>query len=142
MEQHADITNGRHVVTGTLAWPTINNTRLTLFDLMDHLKQAVPPHLVAQWYNLSRAEMDTVMQFLKEHEAAIEQSYAAANVRAATQRHYWETKNRDVLARDVSQLPPPPHADARWFALRDKFIAAKQKLIEQLDRVYADPHRP
>jgi hypothetical protein len=97
---------------------------------MDHLKQGLPSQVVAEWYNLTPTEMDAVMQFLKEHEAEIERSYAAANARAAAQRRYWEAKNRDVLARDVRQVPPPPNADARWFALRDKLIAARKKLID------------
>jgi uncharacterized protein (DUF433 family) len=141
-QQHTDVTNSRHVVTGTIDWPTIKNTRVTLFDLMDHFKQGLPPQVVAQWYNLTPAEMDAVMQFLKEHEVEIERSYAAANARAAAQRHYWEAKNRDVLARDFHQFPPPPNADARWFALRDKLIAARKKLTEQPNGTHADPHRP
>ena len=104
----------------------VKNTRVTLFDLMDHLKQGLPPHFVAHWYHLTSEEMDEVMQFLKAHEAEIERSYAAANARAAAQRRYWEARNRHVLTRDVSQLPLPSHADARWLALRDTLLAARK----------------
>jgi hypothetical protein len=69
-------------------------------------KQGLPPQFVAHWYHLTTEEMDDAMHFLKEHETEIEQSYAAANARAAEQRRYWEEKNRQVLARDLSQLPP------------------------------------
>lgn len=140
--QHAEVVNSSQVVTGTLEWPTMKNTRVTLFDLMDHLKQDVPPHLVAHWYDLTRAEMDAVEQFLKAHEADIERAYAAANDRAAAQRDYWEARNRDVLARDVRQLPPPPHAEARWFVLREKLMAARKRLVEQPNGTDAAPHRP
>jgi hypothetical protein len=85
--------------------------------------------------------MDAVMQFLKEHKTALEQSYAAANARAAVQRRYWEAKNRHVL-RDLRRLSPPSDADARWFALRDKLIAAREKCVEQPNDTDADPHRP
>jgi uncharacterized protein (DUF433 family) len=139
-QQRADIVDKSPIVTGTIAWPTLKNTRVTLFDLMDHLKQGLPPHFVAHWYHLSPEEMEEVMLFLKEHEAEIEQSYAAANARAAAQRRAWEAKNRHVLTSDVSQLPLPSPANARWLVLRDMLIAAKQKRVEQLNGTHADPH--
>ncbi len=112
-QQPADIVHNSPIVTGTIEWPTIKNTRVTLFDLMDHLKQGLPPHFVALWYHLTPEEMDEVMQFLKAHKTEIERSYAAANARAAAQRRYWEAWNRHVLTNDVSQFPLPSHADAR-----------------------------
>jgi uncharacterized protein (DUF433 family) len=139
-QQRVDVVNNHDVVTGTIEWPTIKNTRITLFDLMDLLKQGLPPQVVAHWYDLTTAEIDAVMQFMKAYEAEIEQSYATANARAAAQRGYWEAKNRDVLARDFHHLPPPPNADARWFALREKLITARKKLVEQLNGTHADPH--
>jgi hypothetical protein len=120
--------------------PTVKNTRVTLFDLMDHLKQGLPPHFVAHWYHLTAEEMDKVMQFLKAHEAEIERSYAAA--RAAAQRRYWEARNRHVLTSDVSQLLLPSHADARWLALRDTLLAARKKCVGRSNGAHADPHRP
>ena len=53
-QQHADIVHHSPIVTGTIEWPTIKNTRVTLFDLLDHLKQGLPPHFfVAHWYHLT-----------------------------------------------------------------------------------------
>jgi uncharacterized protein (DUF433 family) len=139
-QQRVDIVDKSSIVTGTIEWPTLKNTRVTLFDLMDHLKQGLPPHFVAHWYHLSPEEMEEVMLFLKEHEAEIEQSYTAANARAAAQRRAWEAKNRHVLTSDVSQLPLPSPANARWLVLRDMLIAAKQKRVEQFNSTHADPH--
>ena len=117
--QGTDIATNHAVVTGTMAWPTIKNTRVTLFDLMDHLKQGLPSHFVAYWYHLTSEEMNEVRQFLKAHATDMERSYTAANARAAAQRRYWEARNRHVLTSDGSQLPLPSHADAHWLALRD-----------------------
>ena len=140
-QQRTDLTNNP-VVTGTIDWPTIKNTRVTFFDLMDHLKQGLPPQFVAHWYCLTAEEMDAVMHFLTKHETEIERSYAAANTRAAAQHHYWEEKNRHLLARDLNQLPPPPDADARWFTLRDKLLAARKKLAEKPYGTDEAAHRP
>jgi len=82
--------------------------------------------------------MDEVMQFLKAHEAEIERSYAAANARAAAQRRYWEARNRQVRTSNESQLPPPSHADARWLALHDRLLTARQKCAEQSNGTQAD----
>jgi uncharacterized protein (DUF433 family) len=140
--QGDDRATNHAVVTGTMAWPTIKNTRVTLFDLMDHLKLGLPPQFVASWYQLTAEDMDEVMQFLTAHEAAIEQAYAAANRRAAEARRYWEAKNREVLVTDVCQRPPPPEADTHWLALRDKLIAARKTLAETPNGTDAAPHRP
>ena len=141
-QQHTDSVHNSPIVTGTSAWPTIKNTRVPLFDLMDHLKQGLPPHFVTHWYRLASEEMDEVMQFLKAHEAEIERSYIAANARAAAQRCYWEARNRHVLTSDVSQLPLPSHADACWLALRDRLLAARKTCVEQPNGTHADQHRP
>src|SRR5215467_15397930 len=101
--QGTDIATNHAVVTGTMAWPTIKNTRVTLFDLMDHLKQGLPSHFVAYWYHLTSEEMNEVRQFLKAHATDMERSYTAANARAAAQRRYWEARNRHVLTSDGSQ---------------------------------------
>src|SRR5262249_33732086 len=127
---------------GTIEWSSIKNTRVTLFDLIDHLKQGLPPHFVAYWYHLTSEEMDEVMQFLQAHEAEIERSYAAAKARATAQRRYWEARNRQVRTSNVSQLPPPSHADARWLALHDRLLTARKKCVEQSNSTQADPHRP
>jgi hypothetical protein len=140
--QHTDIAHYSTIINGTIEWQTIKNTRVTLFDLMDHLKQGLPPHFVAHWYHLTSEEMDEVRQFLKAHEVEIERSYAAANARAAAQRCYWEARNRHVLTSDVSQLPLPSHADAHWLALRDTLLAARKKCVEQPNGTHAAPYRP
>ena len=143
-QQHTDTDNVHNspIVTGTIEWPTIKNTRVMLFDLMDHLKQGLPPHFVAHWYHLTSEEIDEVMQFLKAHEAEIERSYIAANARAAAQRRYWEARNRHVLTSDVSQLPLPSHADACWLALRDRLLAARKTCVEQPNGTHVAPYRP
>ena len=140
-QQHTDIVHNSPIVTGTIEWPTIKNTRVTLFDLMDHLKQGLSPHFVAHWSHLTSEEMDEVMQFLKAHEAEIERSYAAANARAAAQRYYWEARNRHVLISDVSQLPLPSHAAAHWLALRSTLLAARGKCVQQPNGMHTEPLR-
>lgn len=124
-QQHADAPINNPIVTGTIKWPTIKNTRLTLFDLMDQLKEGLPPHYVANWYHLSTAEMDEVMRFLAEHAAELEQAYAEANAYAEEQRRYWTERNLPLLERDISQSPPPPGSDPRIFAAWEKLVAIR-----------------
>jgi uncharacterized protein (DUF433 family) len=125
-QQPFDAPISNAVVTGTIRWPTIKNTRLTLFDLMDQLRQGLPPEFVANWYHLSAAEMDEAMRFLAEHTAELEQAYAEANADAEEQRRYWTERNRPLLERDISQFPPPPGSDPRLFAAWEKLVALKR----------------
>ncbi|MGH9847790.1 MAG: DUF433 domain-containing protein [Blastocatellia bacterium] len=140
MNQHQlDTPINNPVVTGTIQWPTIKNTRLTLFDLMDQLKQGLPPHYVANWYHLSAAEMDEVMRFLAEHTAELEQSYAEANAYAEEQRQYWTERNQHLLERDISQSPPPPGSDPRIFAAWEKLVALKRANARNKNRANENP---
>jgi len=125
-EQQSDAPINNPVVTGTIKWPTIKNTRLTLFDLTNQLKEGLPPHFVANWYHLTTAEMDEIMRFLKEHEVEIEQAYAEANAYAEEQRRYWTERNRHLFERDISKFPPPPGSDPRIFAAWEKLVAIRQ----------------
>lgn len=125
-QQQSDAPINNPVVTGSIKWPTIKNRRLTLFDLMDQLKEGLPPHFVANWYHLTAAEMDEALRFLQEHAAEIEQAYAEANTHAEEQRQYWTERNRRLLERDISQFPPPPGSDPRLFAAWEKLVAIRQ----------------
>ena len=126
-QQKTDTPINNPVVTGTIEWPTIKNRRLTLFDLMDKLKEGLPPHYVGQWYRLTDAEMEEAMRFLKEHEAEVEQAYAEANARAEEQRQYWTERNRHLTERDISQFPPSS-SDPGIIAAWKKLVAARQAL--------------
>ena len=127
---NSDFPINNAVVTGTIKWPTIKNKRLTLFDLMDQLKQGLSPHFVADWYQLTGEEMNEVLRFLKEHEAEIEQSYAEANAYADEQRKFWTEQNRHLTERDISQFPPPPDSSPQTFAAWEKLVAMKQAMTQ------------
>lgn len=133
-QQESDAAIINPVVTGTIKWPTIKNRRLTLFDLMDQLKEGLPPHFVANWYRLTSAEMEEVLRFLKEHETEIEQAYAEANAYAEEQRQYWTARNRSLTERDISQFPPPPDSDPRLFAAWEKLVAIRQAANERKEQ--------
>jgi len=137
--QKSDFAINNPVVTGTIKWPTIKNRRLTLFDLMDQLKEGLPPHFVANWYHLTVQEMDEVMRFLKDHEVEIEEAYAEANVYADEQRQYWTERNRHLTERDISQFPPPPDADPRIFAAWEKLVAMKQAMAQSKNGQHENP---
>ena len=126
MNQDTNAAINNPVVTGTIKWPTIKNRRLTLFDLMDQLKEGLPPHFVANWYRLTEEEMDEILRFLKAHEAELEQAYAEANAYAEEQRKYRTERNRHLTERDISQFPPPPGSAPGTFAAWEKLVAIRQ----------------
>ncbi len=99
------------LIVETRRGPAINGSRLTVFDIMGMLKYGRSPDYVQGWYHLLDEEMAAVMQYLKEHEEALEREYAEILVRAAAQERYWRERNKDVMNKPPS--PPPNEGIAR-----------------------------
>lgn len=56
-------TNG--IIVQTPRGPSIKGTRLTIYYLMEYLKDGWTPKHTAQWFDLTPEEMDEVMVYLK-----------------------------------------------------------------------------
>lgn len=114
-------TNGIIVQTGR--GPSIKGTRLTIYSLMEYLKDGWTPKHTAQWFNLSLAEMDEVMAYLKANEAELETEYAEVMRKAEEQEQYWRERNKD---RDNHVNAKPP-ANDRIAIGRARLAALKQQ---------------
>jgi uncharacterized protein (DUF433 family) len=96
-------TNG--IIVQTPRGPSIKGTRLTIYHLMEYLKDGWTPKHTAQWFDLTPEEMDEVMAYLKANEAKLEEKYAEVMRRAEEERIYWTERNKD--RDDHSQAKPP-----------------------------------
>lgn len=114
-------TNGIIVQTGR--GPSIKGTRLTIYSLMEYLKDGWTPKHTAQWFNLSPAEMDEVMAYLKANETEVEAEYAEVMRKAEEQERYWRERNKD---RDDHSNARPP-ANYRIAIGRARLAALKQQ---------------
>jgi len=97
----------------------IAGTRITLYDIMDYLKENWPPKLIRDWLNLTDNQMADVMAYIEEHRDEVEAEYQQVLTYADEVRAYWEERNRERFAR-IATLPPPPGKEALWEKLQEK----------------------
>ena|SRR5215475_10205874 len=102
---------------------SIAGTRITLYSIMDYLHAGWPPHLIRDEFNLTDKQIADVMDYIETHRDEVETEYQAVLQQAEENRHYWETRNKERLAR-IATLPPKPGQEE----LRAKLQAARAKL--------------
>lgn len=104
----------------------IAGTRITLYHVMDYLLAGWPPHLIAQWLNVSDQQMVDVMTYLDEHHTEVVGQYHQVLLQAEENRRYWDAHNRERLA-EIAAQPPKPGQEA----LRAKLQELKAKLRDR-----------
>jgi uncharacterized protein (DUF433 family) len=102
---------------------SIVGTRITIYDVMDYVKNDWPPKLIQQWLRLTDAQIKGVMEYLTTHRDQLETEYQQVLAWAAEKRRYWEERNRERLAQ-IAALPPKPGQEQ----IRAKLAALKAEL--------------
>lgn len=102
---------------------SIAGTRITLYSLLDYLHAGWPPHLIREEFNLSEQQMTTVMEYIDAHRDEVEAEYQDVLRQAEESRQYWESRNRDRLAK-IAASPTKQGQEQ----IRAKLRAAKTKL--------------
>jgi uncharacterized protein (DUF433 family) len=96
---------------------SISGTRITLYSVMDYLKEGWPPGLIRDWLNLTEQQIDDVIQYVADHREEVEAEYQQVLQEAEEIRGYWEEQNRERLAQ-IAAMPPKPEHAALWAKLR------------------------
>lgn len=102
---------------------SIAGTRITLYSIMDYLHAGWPPPLIRDEFNLTEQQMADVIAYIETHRDEVETEYQEVLQQAEESRRYWETRNRERLAK-IAQSPPQPGQEQ----IRAKLQAAKAKL--------------
>ena len=102
---------------------SIAGTRVTLYSLLDYLHAGWPPHLIREEFNLTEQQMTAVMEYIDAHRDEAETEYQEVLRQAEESRRYWETRNRDRLAK-IAASPSKPGQEQ----IRAKLRVAKTKL--------------
>jgi len=86
---------------------TIAGTRITIYDVIDHLKAGWTSKLILNWLPLTEEQLDAALSYIDTNRTEVEAEYQ--NVLQETQeiRKYWEDKNRDRLI-EIAKMPPKP----------------------------------
>lgn len=122
-------TNGQPGIIRTERGLTIEGTRITLYDIMDYLKQDWPSKLIRDWLDISDGQVRAALEYIAQHRSEVEAEYAQVLKDAEEIRQYWEERNRERLAQ-IAALPPKPGQEA----IRAK-LAARKAQRESADYV-------
>jgi len=102
---------------------SVTGTRITLYQIMDYIKNGWTPILIQKWLNFNDKQMADVVEYINIHQDKVEAEYQLVLREAEAERKYWEEYNRERLA-GIAALPPKPGREA----VRAKIKARKAEL--------------
>ncbi len=107
----------RPVVVRTERGLTVGGSRLTIYQLMDHLKAGQSPAQVRDLHRLTIRQMET-MRYIEENKEEVEAEYQQVLALAEENRRYWEDYNRERFERIRQEGPSPEKAEI-WQKLQE-----------------------
>jgi len=97
--------NGQTLIIRTESGLTISGPRITLYDIMDHLKAGWTPKLILNWLPLTEEQLNVALSYINTNQTEVELEYKTVLEETQERRKYWEDKNRERLAQ-IAKLPP------------------------------------
>jgi uncharacterized protein (DUF433 family) len=99
--------NGQPTIIRTERGLTIAGTRITVYDVMDHLAMGWTPKLILNWLPLTEEQLNAALSYIDANRTEVEAEYETVLQATQEMREYWEDKNRERLAQ-IAKLPPKP----------------------------------
>lgn len=109
--------NGQASIIRTERGLTIAGTRITLYDVMDHLAAGWTPKLILNWLPLTEEQLNAALSYIDTNRTAVEADYKTILQATQEMREYWEDKNRERLAQ-IAELPPKPGQEDAYTKLQ------------------------
>ncbi|WP_333466344.1 DUF433 domain-containing protein [Microcoleus sp. T3_B1] len=72
---------------------TIAGTRITLYDVIDHLKALYPPKFIRDVFNLTDEQLRAAISYIEAHQTDVEAQAHEILKSAEETRQYWEDRN-------------------------------------------------
>jgi uncharacterized protein (DUF433 family) len=110
-------TNRQTSIIRTERGLTIAGTRITLYDVMDHLVQGRSPQLILNWLPLTEAQLEVALQYIEANRAEVEVEYRETLKTAEEVQKYWEERNRERFDR-IAPAPPKAERETLWKKLQ------------------------
>lgn len=101
---------------------SVEGTRITLYLIMDHLKEGWPPRLLRDQLLLSEEQMDQVMEYIDSHRDEFETEYEEVVRKCAERERYWRERERERRLR----TPPRQPRDAREAVIAARLDALRR----------------
>lgn len=98
---------------------TIVGTRISLYDIIDFLKAQYPPKLIRDKFNLTDAQIEAALSYIKVNQTQVEAEYQAVLQTREEIRQYWQMRNRQRFAK-IATMPRKPEHLALWAKLEEQ----------------------
>lgn len=109
--------NGQGAIIRTERGLTIAGTRITLYDVMDHLKAGWAPELIGNWLPLTEEQLSAAISYIEANQTEVEAEYQTVLRETQEIKKHWEDKNRERLAQ-IAKLPPKPGQEELYAKLQ------------------------
>lgn len=102
---------------------SVSGTRITLYAIMDFIKDGWASHLIRDWFGLTDRQISDVMKYIDTYREQVEAEYKLVLKQAEEDEKYWREHNREHFVKAAS-LPPKPGYEH----IRAKLQSAKLRL--------------
>jgi len=109
----AEIINSHTAVVRTDQGLFIEGTRITVYDVLDYLKDGWPPKLIRDWLNLTEQQITVVMEYIENNRKEVEAEYQQVLQYSEEIQQYWEKRNRKRFAKIANMSPKPGREEVR-----------------------------
>jgi uncharacterized protein (DUF433 family) len=92
-----------HTVIRTERGLTVNGSRLTLYSIMDEIKENNSMKNIRDIYELTDEEMLDILDYIHLHKEEVVQEYQDVLKSAEQNRKYWQEKNRELMDKTYQQ---------------------------------------
>ncbi|ETR66404.1 MAG: hypothetical protein OMM_12838 [Candidatus Magnetoglobus multicellularis str. Araruama] len=82
-----------HVVRNNFGL-AIAGTRITIYDIMDYLKQEWPQHLIQDWLNLSNPQISEAIDYINNNYDQVQKEYENVLENNETIEQYWRKRTK------------------------------------------------
>jgi uncharacterized protein (DUF433 family) len=114
-----ETTTTSKIVVRTGRGLTIAGTRITLYSIMDYIKQDWPPKLIKGLFDLTDEQISGVLAYIEANRDQVEAEYQLVLQQAEEKRQYWTEYNREHLEK-VAAMPHKPEHEEIWKKLKER----------------------
>jgi uncharacterized protein (DUF433 family) len=105
----------------------VKGNRITLYLIMDFLKDGWPPHLLRDQLLLTEEEMQNVLDYLATNRERFEAEYTEVVRQAKEEEQYWRARQEALQQRLDERVGPPPNLSPEQAAAWARLAALRKK---------------
>lgn len=105
----------------------VKGNRITLYLIMDFLREGWPPHLLRDQLLLTEEEMQNVLDYLATNRERFEAEYTEVVRQAKEEELYWRARQEALQKRLDERVGPPPNLSPEQAAAWARLAALRKK---------------